>query len=337
MLSNFGLIYSFGYVIIILIMAKNNNRYKNQKKYSQRRDNLVGVKRQPLPRNKRERQIQQLSLEMEHFNKVKKQVAYKVRQKLGYDFNSEYTTNPDQKLEDIVIRNEKHPQRFSIPMDPQIVEKFIAAPKYIIKSVDSLIKGENHLHEKTQHICMAVLDEGPMLFEFYNHLKYPYGAYSEENFNIGFFALLQGADYFHINRYDSLSLQGHTKVFDDDGNVVMKYISREASKNKPHSHPYDIRYAVLFTGKDSVGHDDRRTEQKYSNYETAVRAWMKKLNVISLNKTFSDDLTIGEIYEELKRFEAKKSKQFAKKQYGGEKWNSKNFQSNSKTQSQQKE
>ena len=68
-------------------MAKNNNRYKNQKKYSQRRDNLVGVKRQPLPRNKRERQIQQLSLEMEHFNKVKKQVAYKVRQKLGYDFN----------------------------------------------------------------------------------------------------------------------------------------------------------------------------------------------------------------------------------------------------------
>lgn len=31
----------------------------------------------------------------------------------------------------------------------------------------------------------------------------------------------------------------------------------------------------------------------------------EKLNVISLNKTFSDDMTIGEIYEELKLFEAK--------------------------------
>ncbi len=337
MLSNFGLIYSFGYDIIILNMAKNNSRNANTKKFSQRRDNLVGLKRQPLPRNKRERQIKELSSDLKNFDKVLKSVSYAVREKLGYDFNKDYATNKNLTLGDIVLKNEKHPQRFSIPMQSHIVQKFINAPKYIIKSVDSVIKGENHLHEKTQHICMAVLDEGPMLFEFYNHLKYPYGAYSEENFNIGFFALLQGADYFHINRYDSLSLQGHTKVFDDDGNVVMKYISREASKNKPHSHPYDIRYAVLFTGKDSVGHDDRRTEQKYSSYETAVRAWMKKLNVISLNKTFSDDMTIGEIYEELKLFEAKKSKQFAKKQYGGEKWNSKNFQSNSKTQSQQKE
>lgn len=337
MLSNFGLIYSFGYDIIVLNMAKNNNRNANSKKFNQRRDNLVGLKRQPLPRNKRERQIEQLSIDLQHFDKVKKQVAHKVRQKLGYDFNRDYTTNPNLKLEDIIIKNEKHPQRFSIPMDTKIVEKFIAAPKYIIKSVDSLIKGENHLHEKTQHICMALLDEGPMLFEFYNHLKYPYEAYSEENFNIGFFALLQGSDYFHINRYDSLSLQGHTRVFDDEGNVIMKFISRDACKNKPHSHPYDLRYAVLFTGKDSVGHEDRKVEQKYSSYETAVRAWKKKLNVHELNKSFSDDMTIGEIYEQLKIFEEKKNKQVIKNNHGGEKWNSKNFQSKSKTQSQQKE
>ena len=308
-------------------MAKNNNRNANSKKFNQRRDNLVGLKRQPLPRNKRERQIEQLSTDLQNFNKVRKQVAYKVRQKLGYDFNRDYTTNPNLKLEDIIIKNEKHPQRFSIPMDTKIVEKFIAAPKYIIKSVDSLIKGENHLHEKTQHICMALLDEGPMLFEFYNHLKYPYGAYSEENFNIGFFALLQGSDYFHINRYDSLSLQGHTRVFDDEGNVIMKFISRDACKNKPHSHPYDLRYAVLFTGKDSVGHEDRKVEQKYSSYETAVRAWKKKLNVHELNKSFSDDMTIGEIYEQLKMFETKKNKQALKNNHGGEKWNSTNYQS----------
>lgn len=337
MLSNFGLIYSFGYDIIILNMAKNNSRNANTKKFSQRRDNLVGLKRQPLPRNKRERQIKELSSDLKNFDKVLKSVSYAVREKLGYDFNKDYATNKNLTLGDIVLKNEKHPQRFSIPMQSHIVQKFINSPKYIIKSVDSVIKGETHVHEKTQHLCMAVLDEGPVLFEFYNHLKYPYGKYSEINFNIGFFALLQGSDYFHINRYDSQSLQGHTKVFDDKGNIVMQFVSRDACKNKPHSHSYDIRHAVLFTGKDSVGHEDRKNEQRYSSYETAVRAWMKKLNVISLNKTFSDDLTIGEIYEELKLFEAKKSKQLAKKQYGGEKWNSKNFQSNSKTQSQQKE
>ena len=93
MLSNFGLIYSFVYVIIILIMAKNNNRCKTQNKYSQRRDNLVGLKRQPLPRNKRERQIKELSSDLKNFDKVLKSVSYAVREKLGYDFNKDYATN----------------------------------------------------------------------------------------------------------------------------------------------------------------------------------------------------------------------------------------------------
>ena len=173
-------------------MAKNNSRNANTKKFSQRRDNLVGLKRQPLPRNKRERQIKELSSDLKNFDKVLKSVSYAVREKLGYDFNKDYATNKNLTLGDIVLKNEKHPQRFSIPMQSHIVQKFINAPKYIIKSVDSVIKGETHVHEKTQHLCMAVFDDGPVLFEFYNHLKYPYGKYSESNFNIGFFALLQG-------------------------------------------------------------------------------------------------------------------------------------------------
>lgn len=315
-------------------MANKNSKAKSNKKYNQRRANLSGVKQQPLPRNKRERQIQQLTLDMQHFNKVRKSVVHKARQKLGYDFNRDYMTNPNLTLGDIALKNEKHPQRFSIPMDEGIVERFINAPKYVIKKVDSFIKGENCAHEKTQYLCMATLEEGPVLFEFYQHVKYPYEEYSTKNFNIGFFALLQGTDYFHINRYDSLSLQGHTKVFDEDGNIIMKFISKAACKNRPHSHPYDIRFAVLFTGKDSVGHEDRQPEQKYANYETAVRAWKKKLHVVELNKQFSDDMKIGEIYDMLKDFEQKKSQQ---KQNGGKAWNSNNSQKTSKIQSQQKE
>jgi len=125
MLSNFGLIYSFGYDIIILNMAKNNNRNANTKKYSQRRDNLVGLKRQPLPRNKRERQIKELSSDLKNFDKVLKSVSYIVREKLGYDFNKDYATSNNLTLGDIVLKNEKHPQRFSIPMQPHIVQKFI--------------------------------------------------------------------------------------------------------------------------------------------------------------------------------------------------------------------
>lgn len=320
-------------------MARKNSKAKTNKKYSQRRDNLVGVKRQPLQSSKRTRQIEQLTIEMEHFNKVRKQVAYKARQKLGYDFERDYMTNKKLTLGDIVLKNEKHPQRFSIPMDERIVERFIAAPKYVIKKVDSFIKGENFAHEKTQYLCMATLEEGPVLFEFYHHIKYPYGEYSEKNFNIGFFALLQGEDYFHINRYDSLSLQGHTKVFDDEGNVVMKFISKSECKNRPHSHPYDIRFAVLFPGKNSVGHEDRVNEQKYASFDTAVRAWMKKFHIFELKKQFSDDMEIGEIYETLKIVEQTKNAQKSnqKNNNGGKVWNSTNLQKTSKTQSKQKE
>lgn len=276
----------------------------NNKKYSQRTQGLSGVKVQPVPRTRKERQIAQLTYALEHFEKVKKQVTHEVCKKLGYDFNRDYTVDPNLKLDEIILKNEKHPQRFSIPMDPAIVEKFKKAPKYIIKTVDSVFKGEKHFHEKTQYLCIALLDEGPMLFEFYRHLKYPYGAYSQENFNIGFSGLLHGTDYFHIDRYDSVSLQGHTQVFDQNGDVVMNFVSRQASQNKPHSHPYDLRYAVLFKGKDSVGHEDRHDEQKYSSYETAVRAWKKILNIHELSQTFSGNVTIGEIYDELKKIES---------------------------------
>lgn len=307
-------------------MARNNrNKKTSNKKYNQRRDNLVGLKQQPVPRNKRERQIQELTKDMQNFEKVRKCVAHKARQRLGYDFEHEYMTNKKLALGDIVIKNEKHPQCFSIPMDPKTVKRFVDAPKYVIKTVSSIIKGEKYYHEKTQHICMAVLDEGPVLFDFYNHLKYPYGKFSEDNFNIGLFALLQGSDYFHINRYDSLSLQGHTRVFDDQGNIIMKFISKDACKNKPHSHSYDQRFAVLFSGKEHVGHEDRKEEQKYSSYETAIRAWKKKLNIVELKRTFSDDMTIGEIYDQLKIIE--EEKKGGKLQGGKEKWNCKNYQS----------
>lgn len=323
------------YVIIILIMANKNSKAKSRNKFDQRRTSLVGVKRRPLPRDKRERQIQQLTLEMQHFSKTRKAVAHKARQKLGYDFDRDYMTNPNLTLGDIELKNEKHPQKISIPMDPELVERFIAAPKYVIKKFDTDFEGKNHMHHKTQYILMAALEEGPVLFEFYNHLKYPFGNFSEDNFNIGFLALLQGMDYFQISRYDSLSLQGHTQVFDDDGNIIMQFISSKNCKNMPHSHNYDIRYAVLFTGKRSLGHEDRKKEQKYSSYATAVRAWKKKFHVYELNHQFSDDMKIGQIYDILREREAKiQAKQHKN---GGDLWNSTNSQKTSKDQSKQKE
>ena len=321
-----------------------------RKKFSQRKENLVGVKQQPLPRDKRERKIEQLELKMKHFNKERKKVAHDARQQLGYNFDVDYATDTKLKLGDIALKNEKHPQRFSIPMNEGLVDRFIKAPKFVIKQFDSLFDGANHKHQKTQYLLMAPFEEGPVLFEFYNHLKYKHNQYSEDNFNIGFFALLQGKDYLHLKRYDSLSLQTHTQRFDDEGNIVMKYNLSKNCPNLPHSHNYNIRHAVIFSGVDHIGHEDRQVEQKYANYETAVREWKKKLHIVELNKQFSDKLTIGQIYDKLKQFQGNLSfddicKKITKmtqtencqKKHGGDGWNLANSQKTSKDQSKQKE
>lgn len=335
-------------------MGKNNNHANNKAKYSQRRDNLVGVKNQPLPRSKRENQIKQLSIEMQHFDKCMKKAKHIARVKLGYNFDTDYMTDKSKTLGEIELKNDKHPQEFAIQMDMKTVKRFIDAPKFVVKKVDSHIVGERHSHDKTQYVCVAVLEEGSVVFEFYKHIKYPNGTYCEDNYNIGFFALLQGKDYFHINRYDSLSLKGHTRVFDDSGNIVMQFVSYANAKDQPHSHPYDIRFSVLFSGQRHIGHEDRKEEQKYANCDTAMRAWMKKLHIVELGKQFSDDMTIGEICDQLKEFqgnlsyeeickkaikfqEKEKMQQYIKTLGGGVEWNSTNSLEKSATQSQQKE
>lgn len=348
--AKWGLICCLRYDIMIINMGNNKKRKNKQnQKFTQRRDNLVGVKSTPIPRGKRENQIKQLSIEMQHFDKSLKKAKHVARVKLGYNFDTDYMTDPSKTLGEIELKNDKHPQEFAIQMDTKLVQRFIDAPKFVLKKVDSHIVGERHSHDKTQYVCVAVLEEGPVIFEFYKHIKYPNGTYCEDNYNIGFFALLQGKDYFHINRYDSLSLKGHTRVFDDNGNIVMQFVSYANAKDQPHSHPYDIRFSVLFSGQRHIGHEDRHEEQKYADCETAMRAWMKKLHIVDLNKQISDCVTIGEIYDKLKQFQGNlsyeeicaKVKKMQEKEkfqnnFGGEKWNSSSSQSKSKTQSKQK-
>lgn len=332
-------------------MANKNNK---SKKYEQRQANLVGVKKQPLSRSKRENQIHQLTIELQHFEKAKKKAKHVARVKLGYNFDTDYMMDKSKTLGDVELQNDKHPQHFAIQMEMETVQRFIDAPKFVLKKICSHIVGERHSHDKTQYVLMAALDEGPVLFEFYKHNKYPNGAFCKDNYNVGFFALLQGKDYFHINRYDSLSLQGHTRVFDDKGNVVMKFVSYANSKNQPHSHPYDIKFSVLFSGRHHVGHEDRVDEQRYADCDTAARAWMKKFHIVELNKEFDDAMSIGEIYDQLREFQGnlnyeeickKATKQKEKQKIqeylqtiGGEKeWNLTNSQKTSADQSKQKE
>lgn len=325
------------------IIASNN-------KFKERRGNLKGLKRQPLPRSKRENQIEARSNNLRHFNKTRRSVANQARQRLGYDFDCDYMTDRSKKLGEIVLKNEKHPQLFSIPINEGIVERFFEAPKFVIKKFDTCFDGAKHRHQKTQYILMALFEEGPVLFEFYDHLKYDFNKFSEDDFNIGFFVLLQGKDYLHLKRYDSLSLQDHTQLFDEDGNVAMKYVSSKNCPNMPHSHTYSIRHAVIFSGKDHIGHEDRKPEQKYANIKMAVRSWKKKLHIVDLDKQFSEHMTIGQIYDQLKEFQGNlsfddvckkvaKMKEMKKQQIsiGGNEWNSTNSQKASKIQSQQKE
>ncbi len=308
-------------------MSKRSHNHNNTK-CSQRRDNLVGLKNVPRSKEQTRNDYICFKNKLENFQKYLKIYSKHVISKLGFDFNKEFCVDPNKTLGEVGLKFQKVPQKFSIPVDPDLVKRFIDAPKYILKTFDSSFKGDINMHEKTQMLCCAVMDEGVMLFEFYAHRKYPEKDPDQElHYNVGVYAILHGSQYFHIDRYDNYSEYGHRRLFDNKGRLSLEMVSKKVFENKGHTHPYNQKFAVLYTGKEHVGHEDRVVQTRYSSFATAVRAWKKKFNIQDKVLTFDDDMTFAQIEEEIRQLESKKSKTNKGVYYGNKRTGNKSTKS----------
>ena len=322
----------------------NNKRIGGTAKYSSFHLKS-GLIRTPATKEDRKSTRIAISSRMERFPKELASYTKRVNERLGYDINKDYGTEPRTQVKDIRLTTQKQPQTFAIPIKQELAYQFMTAPKYIIKTYSSRINGEKKVHHKKQHLCVSFVNGQIVVFDYNIHYKHPYNKYSREDFNLSLSVLLKGTQYVHLDRYDRLSNGDHIQVFENKDrkaqktrmklteadrvknmreNVVMQLVESSAYDKYGHRHPYDIRYSVFFNGKHHVGHEDRVIAPKYDSIEAARVDFEEMYNIRTLNLEILDDLSLEQIQKEINEFEKNEKAVKLKKEKARKKENAEN-------------